>query len=161
MQNILDTADVLNAAIMLEERGARFYADAASTSTGKEKELLKRLAEMETGHARYFANILAEFEKRSQQIPTEKNEEGEAYLQALTSDRIISTECQIEKGDTYPEILEKAMLIEKNSVFFYSSVKYSLLEGMPAADIDRLIGEEISHFKALSDALLAWRNLNK
>jgi len=161
MQIRLNVLDVLMAAIKLEMRGVKFYSDAAATNRGEEMKLLTQLAEMEAGHAKHFSDVLLEIEKNSEERRFEADEEAEAYLQALTSDRIISTECQIEAGDTYPEILEKAMLIEKNSVFFYTSVKYSLLNGMPAADLDRLIGEEVAHFKALSDALTAWRARNK
>ncbi len=157
MQIELNTVDVLQAAIMLEERGTRFYTDAAALASGNERKLLEQLAGMELGHAKMFAGILAAFRSASATRQTEQNEESSAYLEALTSDRIISTECQIEKDDTYPEILEKAMLVEKNSVFFYASVKYSLLAGMPAGEIDRLIGEEVGHFRALNDALVSWR----
>ncbi len=160
MQIELNIADVLQAAIMLEERGTRFYSDAAELASGNERKLLEQLAGMELGHAKMFAGILAAYRAASGARETEQSEESSAYLQALTSDRIISTECQIEKDDTYPEILEKAMLVEKNSVFFYSSVKYCLLTGMPAGDIDRLIGEEIDHFRALNDALVTWRKLH-
>lgn len=161
MQITLDSFDVLNAAVLLEERGARFYAEASANAAGAEKNLLMKLAEMETGHARHFVNILAEIEKSSHTRKPEKEEDADDFLQALTSDRIITSECQFEKGDTYPEILEKAMLIEKNTVFFYTAVKGILQEGMSAADVDRLIGEEVGHFKMLSDALAAWRQRNK
>jgi rubrerythrin len=130
-------------------------------ASGNEVQLLTQLAEMEAGHAEHFSDILAEFEKSSDERQPETDEESDAYLQALTSDRIISTECQIEEGDTYPEILEKAMLIEKNSVFFYTSVKYSLLNEKSVPDLDRLVGEEIGHFRALSDALVAWRSKSR
>ncbi|HNX75803.1 MAG TPA: ferritin family protein [Candidatus Rifleibacterium sp.] len=161
MQLVLNTVDVLQASVMLEQRGAEFYAKAASQSSGRERELLDQLSGMEAGHAKMFADLLAAYQGAVEVRQETVSEEATAFLQALTSDRIISTECQIEKGDTYPEILEKAMLIEKNSVFFYTSVKYSLLAGMPAGTVDRLIGEEIGHFKALSDALLAWRSRHK
>ncbi len=161
MQIKLNIFDVLMAAVKLEMRGAKFYADAAKMASGTEMHLLTQLAEMEAGHAKHFSDILAEFEKSSDERPPETDEEADVYLQALTSDRIISTECQIEDGDTYPEILEKAMLIEKNSVFFYTSVKYSLLNEKAVPDLDRLIGEEVGHFRALSDALAAWRARNR
>jgi rubrerythrin len=74
----------------------------------------------------------------------------------MTSDRIITRECQVVAGDTYDVILEKAMLIEKNSVFFYTTVKEIMQSRMSAGAVDRIIHEEVSHFSMLSEALKEW-----
>jgi len=71
----------------------------------------------------------------------------------LTGDRIFTPESEMEKRDDYGDILEKAITVEKNSVFFYTAVKDTLASKMDGADIDRLIREEIGHFQSLTDAL--------
>lgn len=161
MQIMLNVIDVFNAAIMMEERGARFYDEAAAFASGAAQKLLYGLATMENGHAAYFRKILAGLENRLSARAEETTEEAAAYLQALTADRIITDECRLETGDTYPQILEKAMLIEKNSVFFYTSVKNVLSGAVAPGEIDGLIGEELGHFKMLSDALLSWQKQSK
>lgn len=164
MQITLNAVDVFNAAIMLEERSARFYVAAAVGALGDAQKLLLLLAEMETDHAVYFRNILADLQASATTQETEESEdpdETKAFLQALTSDRVITSDCRLELGDTIPQILEKAMYIEKNSVFFYTSVKSILQAGISASEVDRLISEEVGHFKMLSDALVGWRVRNK
>lgn len=157
MQISLDSFDVLNAAIMLEDRGSRFYADAAVLCGENQKKMLLRLAEMEQGHALTFRHLLSDLEKtRSGARKQEVDPESRDYLEALTSDRIITNECRIDKADDYGQILAKAMLIEKNSVFFYTAVKDSLLQKMAAETIDHLIAEEIVHFQMLNNALGEW-----
>ncbi|MDD3147935.1 MAG: ferritin family protein, partial [Candidatus Riflebacteria bacterium] len=60
MQIKLNSFDVLMAAVKLEMRAAKFYADAAKMASGNEVQLLTQLAEMEAGHAEHFSDILAE-----------------------------------------------------------------------------------------------------
>lgn len=141
----LSAADVFEAAILLEERGARFYADAAARCTGEAKKLLSGLSSMEKNHAERFRSIL----------------EAAHYLEALTSDRIFTEAISIGAQESYPEILEKAIVVEKNSVFFYTAVKDILSSKMEAKDVDRLIAEEIGHFHSLTDALRIRRERNE
>ncbi len=161
MQLTLDAFDVLNAAIMLEERGARFYSEAAAACSSDEKKLLMRLAEMEKGHAQTFRGLLEKAAKRTASRPPLSDPESREYLEAMTSDRIITEGCAFAKGDDYGQILAKAMLIEKNSVFFYTAVKSSLSEKMSVEQIDHLISEEVGHFQMLSNAQAKWRNRAK
>lgn len=160
MQMTLKVTDVLRAAIMLEDRGAKFYADAAAVSGKEQKELLLQLSEMEQGHSLTFQKILDQVEKAAGSDKLPVDDESRDYLEALTSDRIINSECRINKGDDYGQILDKAMLIEKNSVFFYTAVKSSLLEKMAIEHVDHLIAEEVTHFKMLSGAQARWNKRN-
>ena len=155
----LSAADVFEAAILLEERGARFYADAAARCTGEAKKLLSGLSSMEKNHAERFRSIL-EGRRASSSAPEPLQEEAAQYLEALTSDRIFTEAISIGAQESYPEILEKAIVVEKNSVFFYTAVKDILSSKMEAKDVDRLIAEEIGHFHSLTDALRIRRERN-
>ena len=148
----LSAADVFEAAILLEERGARFYADAAARCTGEAKKLLSGLSSMEKKHAERFRSILEGLRAPSS-APEPRTEEAAQYLEALTSDRIFTEAICIGAKESYPEILEKAIVVEKNSVFFYTAVKDILSSKMEAKDVDRLIAEEIGHFHSLTDGL--------
>lgn len=157
MQMQLNAADVFAAAVKLEERGIRFYAEAATRFSGAASNLLMLLSGMEEGHAQHFKNILAELPASSPVTDTADAEEASAYLNALTSDRIIVEACKLLEGDTYDVILEKAMLLEKNSVFFYTMLKDTLLEHTAAEAVERIITEETTHYNMLNEALLNWR----
>ncbi|EKD82359.1 MAG: hypothetical protein ACD_39C01345G0002 [uncultured bacterium] len=157
MQIQLNAGDVFKAAIMLEERAVRFYVAAAEAADGRARKLLENLADMERGHARQFSTPLAEAVDSRLAAVESPDQEADDFLQALTSDRIITRECQVVAGDTYDVILEKAMLIEKNSVFFYTTVKEIMQSQMAAGAVERIIHEEVSHFSMLSEALKKWR----
>jgi rubrerythrin len=157
MQLQLNAIDVFKAAIILEDRAAGFYASAAENASGQPRKLLLQLSEMEKGHAQQFSNLLSELAYSKSE--SEENEEGnDDFLQALTSDRIITHECHILETDGYEAILEKAMLIEKNSVFFYTAVKEIMQAKMAAGAVEKIIQEEVTHFRMLNDALRSWKN---
>jgi rubrerythrin len=154
MSLLLNPVDVFKAAIILEQRGVEFYADAAGQSEGQSKNLLLKLSEMEKGHAKRFSDLLKNVEAHDRpHVSTNDVEEEKAFLAALTSDRIITDEIKFNSDDSLETILLKAMQLEKNSVFFYSAVKETLQRKMNVADIDQLIAEEVRHFHALNQAL--------
>ncbi|NLK18691.1 MAG: ferritin family protein [Synergistaceae bacterium] len=152
MTAALTAADIFRAAVLLEERGARFYGEAASRFSGEEGRLFAGLASMELNHAERFRSILKD-------TGPEGDIDGEKvqYLEALTGGRIFTAETEWDEGDGCEEILKKAIAVEKNAVFFYTAVKETLLAGMDAEAVDRLIREEVSHFEFLSAALLKRR----
>ena len=156
MQIQLNAGDVFKAAIMLEERAVKFYLAAAEAADGRVRTLLEKLADMERGHARQFSTLLAEAVDSKLAAAESPDQDADDFLQVMTSDRIITRECQVVAGDTYDVILEKAMLIEKNSVFFYTTVKEIMQSRMSAGAVDRIIHEEVSHFSMLSEALKEW-----
>ncbi len=156
MQLQLNAVDVFKAAVMLEERAARFYTGAAEKASGQSRQLLLQLSEMETGHARQFNLVLGDLANNAR--GSDESAEGtDDFLQALTGDRVIARDCQIGEGDGYEKILEKAMQIEKNSVFFYTAVKEIMQGKMSVGAVERIIQEEVTHFRMLSDALRSWR----
>jgi len=157
MQLQLNAVDVFKAAVMLEERAAQFYTGASGKASGQSRQLLLQLSEMETGHARQFKLILDELADNAR--GSEEPEEGaDDFLQALTGDRVITRECQIGESDGYEVILDKAMQIEKNSVFFYTAVKEIMQEKMATGAVEKIIQEEVTHFRMLNDTLRSWRS---
>lgn len=151
MSLLLRAIDVFKAAILLEQRGAKFYLEAAHHAEGKGKDLLTRLAKMEEGHVKKFTDLLKAYDAKS--AANSCSEDEKAFLEALTSDRIITRECVHKEGDDLETILEKAMLLEKNAVFFYSAVKDTLKEKMGIDGVNQIIVEEIGHFRMLNKAL--------
>lgn len=154
MQIQLNVTDVFNAAILLEKRAAEFYETNAGLFTADREILLNDLAEMELGHARQFEGFLEKLPDQLERAADPKNPEAISYLQAFTSGRIITRETQIDKQDSFEQILEKAMLMEKQSVFFYTGIKNIVTTQIDAKEIDILINEELAHFRMLHKALL-------
>lgn len=154
MQIQLNVTDVFNAAILLEKRAAEFYQANAELFAAERALLLTDLAKMELGHARQFEGFLAKLPDQLERAADPKDPEAISYLNAFTSDRIITRETEIDKRDSFEQILEKAMLMEKQSVFFYTGIKNIVASQIDAARIDLLINEELAHFRMLHDALL-------
>ncbi|MGI6252234.1 MAG: ferritin family protein [Aminivibrio sp.] len=150
MNAALTAADIFRAAVLLEEKGARFYAQAASRFKGEESKLFAGLASMELNHAGQFRAILEELRPEEGNGPTEEKEQ---YLEALTGGRIFTESEDWEDENSYEDILEKAIAVERNAVFFYTAVKETLVREMDAEAVDRLIHEEVAHFEALSAVL--------
>ncbi len=150
MSAALTAADIFRAAVLLEEKGARFYAEAASKFKGEESKLFAGLASMELNHAGQFRTILEGLESPEGDGMTEEKEQ---YLEALTGGRIFTESEDWRAGDGYREILEKAIAVERNAVFFYTAVRETLVRKMDAGAVDRLIHEEVAHFEALSAVL--------
>lgn len=155
MQILLNAVDVFAAAVQLEERGAKFYARAAEQTLGFSRKLLQQLAEMENQHVARFQNLLTEFQESNASRGEINSDEEQALLKNLTSDKIITRDCLLSSEDGPAEILEKALQIEKNAVFFYTAVKDTLLESMSREAVDQLISEEMKHYRIISSALHA------
>jgi rubrerythrin len=155
MSILLSTIDIFKAAVLLEQRGVKFYEEASQRASGESKKLLVRLSEMEKGHVDHFMSLLETIKNssRAEAPDRDSSEEEKTFLQALTADRIITDECSYQEGDTLATIYKKAMALEKNAVFFYTAVKQSLKGDFSAEAIDRLIAEELEHFHLLSTAL--------
>lgn len=149
----LDSLDVVKAAILLEEKGEKFYREAARTAEAPAQKLLIQLAEMEKMHASRFAEIAESLAKSSEVFNQEEQADELAFLDSLTNDRIIKEDCNITAADGLETIFHKAMQLEKNSVFFYTALKDSLLKNMSNAAIDALIAEEVKHYRMLNQAL--------
>jgi rubrerythrin len=53
------------------------------------------------------------------------------------------------------------MQLEKNSVFFYSAIKEILTQKMSREAVDKLIAEEVKHFRMLNAALNKLKSAGK
>ncbi|MFZ2958754.1 MAG: 4Fe-4S dicluster domain-containing protein [Candidatus Ozemobacteraceae bacterium] len=134
MQLQLSAIDIFRAAVFLEESGAGFYTESAKEAVGECQKLLLRLASMELGHAKRFQSLLEELIQKAGTQTGESSEEETAFVRALTSDRIITSECRLNPGDTQEAILEKAILLEKNSVNGFTRLDSMFLENGKRVD---------------------------
>ncbi|MFZ5951407.1 MAG: ferritin family protein [Candidatus Rifleibacteriota bacterium] len=149
----LNSLDVLRAAVILEEKGEKFYLDAAKEADNKAEKLLRQLAAMEKMHARNFSTMVKALEETTRNDVGKDTDEEKAFLSCLTDDRIITEECAYKRGDSLETVIRKAMQLEKNSVFFYTALKDTLLKSMKIEAVDQLINEEVKHYRMLSQAL--------
>jgi len=149
--------DVFEMALQLERNGAKFYQDAAASVEGDAaKQLLVKLANMETDHEKTFKEMrsdLAAAEKQS----TVFDPEGEAilYLRALADTRVFF-EKEIDTT-SLREILKAAIEAEKDSIVFYLGMKEMVGEKLGKNRLEDIIKEEMGHIRMLSKELVAFK----
>ncbi len=149
----LQPFELFKAATLLEQKGESFYRQAAQNASGQCQQMLLQLAEMEKMHAKIFLDFANETDFSEEVLNSDEKAEELAFLYALTNDRIITEELAISSQDDLATVFRKAMQLEKNSVFFYSAIKDVLSQRMSREAVDRLIAEEVKHFRMLNNAL--------
>jgi rubrerythrin len=145
-------SELINIAIGIEGRGIAFYdAMADSTKNAAAAEVFRYLADMEREHLRTFQGMLSQADKFQF---SETAGEYAVYLQTLVDSSVFSDEVIASKlargAESDIAALELAIGAEKDSILFY----YEMREIMPQraqATVSKIIGEEKSHLRQLSD----------
>ncbi len=145
--------EVLQMAEQIERNGAKFYRKAADGAAGGADQL-RKLAEMEDEHEQVFAQMRAQL---TPQTPTTFDPDGlgPAYLRAMAAGKVFDVTADpsatLSGNESLEAILRTAIGLEKDSIVFYLGMKEAM--GAHAADIDRIIQEEMVHITTLSNAL--------
>jgi len=147
--------DILEMAIQIEKNGAVFYRRAAQTiSDATHKQLLLDLADMEDQHEQTFSDMqaaLTEEEKKSTAF--DPDEEAGMYLKALADTRVFFEKEMPGESAAMKDILKEAILAEKDSIVFYLGMKDFVPEKFGKNRVEKIIKEEMSHIKLLSNQL--------
>jgi len=146
-------SELVNIAIGIEKSGLAFYQSLVK----KEKDVMARgaykyLAEMEEKHIKTFQSMLdAVGEYKPPEMYTE---EYDLYLKALV-DSAVFTDDKVaremaEKAASSAEAIQIALGAEKDSILYYSEMR-NLVRERDREVVDRIIEEEKSHLRQLSD----------
>ena len=146
-------SELVNIAIGIEKSGIAFYQSLVK----KEKDVMARgaykyLAEMEEKHIKTFQSML---DGAGEYKPPEMyTEEYDLYLKALV-DSAVFTDDKVaremaEKAASSAEAIQIALGAEKDSILFYSEMR-NLVRERDRGVVDRIIEEEKSHLRQLSD----------
>ena len=155
------TADeILAIAEKIEENGIVFYAAAAEkVSASNLAELLKKLSQWETAHAKIFAAMRKELtEKEKEPITYDPNNEAALYLQAVADGTVFKLDedpwVALGPNPTPESIINVALGREKDSVVYYTGVKEIVPASLGKERIDEIISEELGHIRQLNNTLL-------
>jgi len=146
-------SELLNIAIGIERNGLAFYESLAkSDQDPMARGAYKYLADMEKKHIKTFQGLL---EGVGEYKPPESYaEEYDLYLKALVDSAVFTDDAvarQIaEKVTTSIEAIQIALGAEKDSILFYSEMR-NLVPERDRETVDRIIEEEKSHLRQLSD----------
>jgi rubrerythrin len=148
--------EIFQLGIQIETNGKQFYETVAkNTLDPSVKGLFSELSKWESEHQQLFENLrkaLPDSAKRE----TLFDPQGEfsLYMQAMAESHVFIKNEDIHglasKCKTPQEALDLAMIFEKDSVVFFTTIKRVVPEHLRKDKIDLLINEEIKHISILA-----------
>lgn len=148
--------EVLEMALGIEANGKVFYEAAAKAATTDDfKKLFSFLALEEVQHTEFFEALITSIGADEHFNPTDPYfEEAGLYIKAL-ADSSVFTEADV--GENFAAIvsdergaLDKALLMEKESILFYHELKHMVREKDHSL-MDTIIAEERKHVSMLTE----------
>ncbi len=147
MSNLLNASEILGFAVHIEQNGYEFYIETAKKfNDEKLMKLFHYLADEERIHEKTFKTLQ---EKVGSFTPHESyagEYEGymKDYLKGFAPKTNETLQDRMAKINTIDDAIDMALIFEKDSVVFFSTLKrYVSDEHKPA--IDRIIEEEVNH----------------
>ena len=148
---LFEVKEVLDFAVYIEQNGYEFYSEASKKfSDRKIVALFEYLALEETKHEKLFKDLA----KSSNTFDAEESYEGEfnAYMKEFCSSHSLANRdtirTSLENLKTFEDVLDKALSFEKDSVVFFSELKYMGIFDRGQV-IDKVIQEELDHLRKL------------
>ncbi len=151
--------DVFEMAEQIEKNGYKFYKSAAENVTDEEaKNLLLQFADMEKEHEKIFSELRQSlFSEEKQQTVFDPQAEATLYLKALADTRVFFDK-KIDFS-SLKNILKDAIQAEKDSIVFYLGIKEAVPKNLGQKRLDKIIKEEMSHIRLLSNKLVQVQKL--
>ncbi|MDY0362142.1 MAG: ferritin family protein [Desulforegulaceae bacterium] len=148
--------EVFEMAIEIEVKGQEFYKKAAADAQNEDlKKILLDLADMEVDHEEIFKQMKTDLkisEKESNVFDPEN--EAAAYLKALADTKVFY-EKEIDTKSV-KEVMKAAITAEKDSIVFYLGMKNLVPEKKGQDKLDKIISEEMSHIRIITNKLLPY-----
>lgn len=151
--------EIFEIAEQIERNGAAFYRKAAEAFVGDQtRSLLLDLARMEDDHKKTFSEMRQGLSKEEQDSTVfDPDNELVLYLRAFAGGRIfditVDPSAFLTGTKTTPEILRKAIEVERDSVVFYLGIKEMVPERLGRERVEDIIKQEMGHIALLSKKL--------
>ncbi len=164
MPILFDENEIFDIAIQIEKNGARFYKEAVEyDGIGDDvKKKLLELAAMEEGHERLFTSVKKSLKDHSlDNVVFDPYDEASMYLGALADGHVfvgnmVPSEV-IRSKNSMEDILEMALLFEKDSILFYTGMLTLLSSKLDQDRICKVVKEEMRHITCISKELIRIR----
>lgn len=158
MQENYNINEVFEMAEQLERNGARFYRKAGDNSEEPlAVEMLFELARMEEDHERIFMRMRERIAKKEFSSAYDPQGEAGQYIQAMMYGRVFGVKGdpsrQLRGDEPLDNILRTAILLEKDTIAFYTGIKQIVPEDLGSKRVDAIIKEEMSHVTMLNRRL--------
>ena len=148
--------EIFTIAVDIEKNGEKFYRRAAELTKDQDgKKLLTELADWENGHIKIFSDLHGRLKDAN--LTWDPYGEVGLYLQAVANKQVFTAEQDVEgfadSHSSLREILEFALMREKDAVVFYTSIDMVLSKDVTGGKVDAIIKEEISHIRMITEKL--------
>jgi len=143
----LDVNEILDFAILMEQKGYEFYTESAKKFNDlKLTQLFHLLAEQEFNHEKIFKNMKEKTGPLKSTALDDKTDEIHLkdYLGEFLFGKKKSLKEKVKTLQTIEEVVQLAFGIEKDSVMFYTALK-KYVDKENEAMIESVIQEEVSH----------------
>ena len=148
IHSITSIESVLDLAVWLEKHGQAFYEKArdAATDPGL-KEIFANLAAEEKKHCAIYTDLYELYSGKSSEGEELLGEYGK-FIQLLIKE--ISYSLEFEGVQTQRELIDRALLFEKNTLLYFAEVK-PLFRGKAGSLIEAVCREEKRHIQQLME----------
>lgn len=158
MNQEFNANEIFIMAEQIEIEAYKFYVKAAEETPNEEdKTFFKKMASFEIEHQNLFSEMREKLsDKERTELTFDPNNEAEDYCRSFARMQNIIKK-NVDLTDM-KEILLNAIMIEKDSIVFYSGIKKFVSEAFGKNRIDELIHEELRHIDILTkqyDAIAA------
>lgn len=144
--------EILRMAQRIEQRGARYYRQAARLNLAA-RDLLMRIAAQEDQHYATF-EAMRQSLRPEEKSPSDVLGEVQLYLNAMVDELDLAVNrdpAEDLKGtETESEILRRAIQFERDSVLFYVGLQRGVGDESVRRRVDDIIHEEMRHIVWLS-----------
>jgi rubrerythrin len=143
--------EIFSMGVQIEKNGFAFYTEAAQKTEDKDlKDLFSQLAEWEQRHAALFEDLRLKLPATVKDSDVfDQDNLIHLYLKAVSDNNVFVKGLSLDPKQliwTSPvAILTTALDFEKDSVVFFSSMKEIATEKTGAAEVGKLVNEELRH----------------
>ncbi|HMK64215.1 MAG TPA: ferritin family protein [Thermodesulfobacteriota bacterium] len=145
--------EIIDLAIRIEKNGESAYKKAQEqTEIPAMANLLKRLAEDEADHQKWFTRLKSEVQ--GDQTDPAFDEMGKSILEGVLGDQAFSIqEADFSKLDDLKALLRLSIEFENDTLLFYEMISAFIEDEKTLNQLNRIIDEETRHSLLLKESL--------
>lgn len=155
MNGTLNTLEIYEIAVQIEQNGARYYKRAAEMFDEPDiSRIFIELMNWELKHKQLFSDMKKQHSESSPD--TKAHESGHELLEAKVMAGLAvfgirpNPSDELSGKETISVVIKKAIENEKDSIVFYNGLKDFAFDDSAKEKIDEIIREELRHIKILS-----------
>ena len=158
MNKSLTVADIFTKAVQVEQKGAHFYREVAARLADPVKAaLIEELARMEEAHEATFSALLGQLGEEPGLAAPPGAGPAREDLAEWSDGEVFDFHLDLVLGltgrETLPEILRKAIQMEKESIVFYLWVQELVDDPVARSRVSRIVNQEFQHISRLNREL--------